>query len=139
MILLTDGDNNAGEVDPITAAKAAAAFGMRIYTIGAGRPGTAPIPIDDPIFGRRYGMLHSRMDEQALKEIARVTGGRYFPARNTEGLMRVYEEIDRLEKTKIETMEHLQFEEKMGWVVWPGLLLLILELVLRRTWLLQIP
>ncbi len=139
MILLTDGENNAGEVDPITAANAAAAFGIKIYTVGAGRPGAAPIPVDDPIFGRRYGLLQTRLDEETLQGIARVSGGRYFRAHDAEGLARVYEEIDRLEKTKIKSTEHLHYEERMGWVVWPALLLLVLELGLRRTWLLELP
>ena len=98
IILLTDGQNNAGEIDPVTAADLAKSYGIRVYTIGAGTRGTAPYPIDDPIFGRRYQNVKVDIDEDMLTKIAQLTGGKYFRAVNTESLANVYQEIDLLEK-----------------------------------------
>ena len=78
MILLTDGDNNAGEIDPLTAANLATAFNVKIYTIGAGKPGNAMFPVQDPIFGKRYVYQPTKIDEESLKEIADITGGQFF-------------------------------------------------------------
>ena len=139
MVLLTDGENNAGEIDPVTAARAAAAVGIKIYTIGAGGIGSALVPIDDPVLGRRYERRDIRIDEAVLREIARLTGGTYFRAKDSEGLARVYEDINQLEKTKIEATEYVHYEEKSGWLVWPAAVLLLIELGLRRTWLLEVP
>jgi len=102
VILLTDGRNNRGEIDPITAANVAQAIGVRIYTIGAGKRGKAPYPIDDPFFGKRYQYVQIDIDEDILKKIANITGGKYFRATNKASLEKIYEEIAEMEKTKIE-------------------------------------
>jgi Ca-activated chloride channel family protein len=112
VILLTDGQNNAGAIDPLTAAQAAGALGIRVYTIGAGTNGPARIPVDDPVFGRRYVTIVADVDEPTLKEIARTTGGRYFRATSAEALEAIYAEIDRMEKTEAETVEYVQYDEK---------------------------
>ncbi len=112
VILLTDGQNNAGEVDPITAAEAAQALGVKVYTIGAGRDGPARIPVDDPVFGQRYVTIDAKVDEATLGKIADLTGGRYFRATSAEALSEIYKEIDQLEKSKAETVEYVQYDER---------------------------
>ncbi len=130
MILLTDGDNNAGEIDPVTAASLAAAFDIKIYTIAAGQTGNLMYPIDDPIFGKRYVAKPSRIDEATLKQIADATGGKYYRARSGEELEQIYSLIDGLEKTEIEVSAHRQYTELFHFFVYAGLLLLALEMVL---------
>jgi Ca-activated chloride channel family protein len=116
VILLTDGQNNAGDIDPITAAEAARAMGVRVYTIGAGTDGPARIPVDDPVFGRRYVTIDASLDEPALRRIAEITGGRYYRATTAQGLLEIYQEIDRMERTEAETIETVRYEEKGPWV-----------------------
>jgi len=111
IILLTDGQNNAGEIDPVTAADLAKSYGIRVYTIGAGTRGTAPYPIDDPIFGRRYQNVKVDIDEDMLTKIAQLTGGKYFRAVNTESLANVYQEIDLLEKTVVDELIYTDYED----------------------------
>ena len=90
VILLTDGRNNRGEIDPQTAAMACKALGIRVYTIGMGKPGEALYPVDDPIFGRRYVPMPVEIDEGTLMRIANVTGGKYFRATNTDKLQQIF-------------------------------------------------
>ena len=103
MILLTDGENNRGAIDPRTAAKAAAVFGIKIYTIGVGTEGMAPVPVGRGLFGLRYENRLVRIDEPLLADIAKTTGGRYFRARDAAALQRIYEEIDQLEREPVRT------------------------------------
>jgi len=139
MILLTDGDNNMGEIDPITAANLAKAMGIKIYTIGAGRPGYALTPIPDPLFGKRYVNQPTKVDEKTLKEIASITGGKYFRARSGEELDEIYGLIDQMEKTKIEVAEHVRYRELFVYFTIAGLLLLALEVLLSNTLLRKLP
>lgn len=111
VILLTDGRNNRGEIDPLTAARIARAFKVRVYTIGVGTRGEALYPVQDPIFGKRYVRMPVEIDEDLLKEIAQITGGRYFRATDTATLARIYQEIDQLERTKIEVKEYVTYKE----------------------------
>jgi Ca-activated chloride channel family protein len=111
VILLTDGINNSGAIDPQTAAEAAAALGIKIYTIGVGVEGEAPYPVDDPVFGRRYVRMPSEVDDEALAAIAKRTGGLYFRATSPEALARIYDRIDKLEKTKVETREYVDYSD----------------------------
>jgi Ca-activated chloride channel homolog len=99
LVLLTDGVNNRGQVDPRTAARAAAAFGIRVYAIGVGTEGMAPVPVGRGLFGLRYETQRVEIDDALLTEVARATGGRYFRAKDAAGLERVTREIDRLERT----------------------------------------
>ena len=99
LVLLTDGVNNRGQVDPRTAARAAAAFGIRVYAIGVGTEGMAPVPVGRGLFGLRYETQRVEIDDALLTEVARATGGRYFRAKDAAGLQRVTREIDRLERT----------------------------------------
>ena len=139
IILLTDGVNNRGQVDPITAARIAQAYGIKIYTIGAGTRGTAMYPVDDPVLGRRYVPMQVEIDENVLKEIARITGGTYFRATDSNKLREIYKQIGEMEKTKIEVKEYTRYEEYFLYFLGIGLLLLLLELVLANTYFKKIP
>jgi Ca-activated chloride channel homolog len=132
IILLTDGGNNAGTVDPITAAKVAKAMGIKIYTIGAGREDNARFPVDT-FFGRQYVRQYSPIDEKTLQEIARIGDGQYFRATSPEKLAAIYKEIGEMEKTKVQTKEYVEYSELAGWLVVPALVLLLLEGILTHT------
>jgi Ca-activated chloride channel family protein len=133
VILMTDGQSNAGKVPPLTAAEAAQTLGVKVYTIGVGTRGTARIPGTD-VFGRKiYQTIQADIDEETLQAIAKKTGGKYYRADNTDTLHKVYDEIDKLETTEVETKKFVQIEELLGWVVWPGLGLLLLEILLGNT------
>ena len=138
VVLLTDGMNNMGEIDPITAARAAAAMKVKIYTIGAGKEGRAPFKVKDA-FGERYVMMETHIDEESLKEIARITKGRYYRATDKQNLAEIYREIGELEKTKIETKEYLRTTELVGYVLLAALGLLMIELMLAHTRFRSIP
>lgn len=129
IILLTDGQNNAGEIDPVTAADLAVSYDIKIYTIGAGTRGTAPYPVRDPIFGDRYQNVEVNIDEEMLTQIANMTDGSYFRATDTEKLEEIYTEIDELEKTEIEEVIYTDIQDLYPRFVLPGILLLILSLI----------
>jgi Ca-activated chloride channel family protein len=133
VILMTDGQNNAGKVSPLTAADAAQALAVKVYTVGVGIRGKAPYPFVDQWGQRRYQMIDVDIDEDTLKKIADRTGGRYYRADSTETLHAIYDEIDRLEKTKAETKQHAYYSELMGFFVATGLGFLFLELILGQT------
>ncbi len=138
MILLTDGVNNAGEIDPITAAQIAQKFGIRIYTVGVGTIGEAPYPFQTP-FGIRYQMVPVEIDENVMKQISAITGGKYFRATNNRKLVEIYEEIDRLEKTRVEVTSYRNAKELFyGWV-FVGLFLLLADIGLSRTYFKKLP
>ena len=133
VVLMTDGQNNAGKVPPLVAAEAAQALGVKVYTIGVGTRGFAPMPARDA-FGRKvYVRQAVDIDEDTLKKIAEKTGGKYYRADSTETLRRVYAEIDKLEKSEQEQKRHAYYEELMSWFVVPALVLLALELLLGQT------
>jgi Ca-activated chloride channel family protein len=139
IILLTDGVNNAGQIDPLTAATIAKTMDVKIYTIGVGKPGNAMYPVDDPIFGKRYVYLPNEIDEESLREIAQKTGGKYFRARSKEELAEIYDEIDQLEKTEIKVSEYIQYRELFIIFVYLGLGFLIFEMLLGHTFFRKIP
>lgn len=132
IILLTDGQNNSGEIDPVTAADLATTYDIKIYTIGAGTRGTAPYPVKDPIFGNRYQNVKVDIDEEMLTQIANMTGGEYFRATDTEKLKDIYAQIDKLEKTKIEEVIYTDYQDLYPRFLLPGILLLVLSLVSDR-------
>ena len=134
VILMTDGQNNAGKVPPLTAAEAAEKLGVKVYAIGVGTRGWAPYPIFDRA-GRKvdYDRVEVNIDEDTLQRIASRTGGKYFRADKTETLQAIYDEIDRLEKTEVEVKKYQHYRELFPWVVLPGLALLLLELILANT------
>ena len=139
IILLTDGENNAGNIDPVTAAELAKSFGIRIYTIGIGRGGLVPFPIEDPIFGKRYVQAEVKIDEKILKRIADITDGIFFQAKDASSLAKVYQKIDSLERTEVKVKEYSSFRELYHWVLIPGFFLLLFEVVLGNSLFLKIP
>lgn len=139
IVLLTDGQNNRGSIDPATAAQMAEALGVRIYAVGAGTRGEARVPFDDPLFGRRYVSMQVDIDDEALEEVAAATGGRYFRATDRESLERVYEEIDALETTEVEITSFTRYGELFHLPLGAGLGLLLLEVALGRTVLRRLP
>jgi Ca-activated chloride channel family protein len=139
VVLLTDGENNMGNISPEQAAQAAAALGIRVYTIGAGTDGWVPIPFTD-----RFGQVHyrrawSEIDEPTLREIASVTGGSYFRATDHRSLKKIYEEIDRMERTEVDVEHYTQFEPRHLPFLISGLLCLGLEKLLAMSRLGRLP
>ena len=139
VILLTDGENNAGSIAPETAASLAASDGIKVYTIGMGKEGGARIPYADTTFGKRYREVLTYLDEGTLKRIANATGGIYFRATDTQSLQQIYAEIDRFEKTKFETINIIVRKELVGYFLIPAMLLLGIEILLSNTVLRKIP
>lgn len=139
LVLLTDGENNKGTVDPRTAAQAASAFGIRIYTIGVGTQGEAPVPTGRGPLGLRYETLPVKIDEQLLSEIARMSGGRYFRATDAASLSNIFAEINRLEKTPVQHLVYRRYDEAYRWPLGIGLLALALELVVAGTFAVRVP
>lgn len=132
VILLTDGENNRGSIDPRTAAQAAAAIGVRVHTVGVGSEGVAPVPVGRSVFGLRYENRPVRIDEALLGEIAAGTGGRYFRARDAEALRRIYEQIDAMERAPMRESRISRYNE---WYLWPiGIALVALMLELGLLW-----
>ncbi len=138
IILLTDGVNNRGEIDPITAAEIAKSFGIRVYTVGVGTMGEAPYPVQTP-FGIRYQMVPVEIDEKVLKQVADLTDGKYFRATDNKKLRAIYQEIDQLEKTRIEVRSYRRYTELFYTFIFVALFLLIGDVGLSNTWLRKIP
>jgi Ca-activated chloride channel homolog len=132
IILLTDGVNNSGEVDPVFAAQIAKTFGIRIYTIGVGTKGQAPYPVQTP-FGTRYQMIPVEIDEAVLKQISDITGGEYFRATDNKTLKAIYDKIDKLEKSKVEITSYRNAKELFYPWLGAGLFLLVLEVGLSKS------
>jgi Ca-activated chloride channel homolog len=138
IILLTDGVNNQGEIDPITAAEIAKTFGIRVYTVGVGTMGTAPYPVQTP-FGVKYQDMEVKIDEEGLAQIAQMTDGKYFRATNNKKLAEIYTEIDQLEKSKIEVKEYSKKQEEYFLFALAAALFILLEVLLRNTYLRTVP
>lgn len=139
VILLTDGENNAGSIAPETAAVLAAADGIKVYTIGMGKEGGARIPYADTTFGKRYREVLTYLDEGTLKQIANATNGNYFRATDTQSLKQIYAEIDKFEKTKFEVINTIVHKELATYFLIPTMLLLGIEILLSNTVLRKIP
>jgi Ca-activated chloride channel family protein len=139
ILLLTDGENNKGLIDPRTAAATAAAFGIKVYTIGVGTIGEAPIPTGRGLGGFRYEMLPVRIDEPLLQEIAQKTGGRYFRAKDSEALSLIFRQIDALEKTPIHVTRYTRYDETTRPLILLGLTALAIELLLGSTLVVRVP
>jgi len=139
VVLLTDGRNNRGEIDPTTAAQMAQALGVRVYTVGAGGHGTARVPVQDPVLGRRYVSMNVDIDEEALVEVANLTGGQYFRATDRESLEQVWRDIDELETTQIEVEHFTRYGELFHLPLLVGLSLLVIEALLGQTLLRKVP
>jgi Ca-activated chloride channel family protein len=139
VVLLTDGQQNAGRITPQTAADAAAALGVKVYTIGAGTRGMAPFPARDLFGNKVYRPIQVDVDEDTLRKIASTTKARYFRATDTKSLREIYGEIDRAEKTGFEAPEYADYRELYPWLLWPALALLCLEIGAAETVLRKIP
>ena len=133
IILLTDGVNNMGSIDPLSAAEIAKLYGVRIYTIGIGTTGVAPYPVQTP-FGIEIRPMEVKIDEDLLRQISKMTDGKYFRATNNTKLRQVYQEIDKLEKSKIDVTEFHKKKEEFFLLAWIALFFITLEIVLRNTY-----
>ena len=129
IILLTDGVNNRGEIDPVSAAKIAQTFGIKVYCIGVGTKGMVPYPVDHPLYGRRYTQVEIDFDMNTLNEIASITGGHAFVASDAGALRTVYDEIDEMEPTTFKTTQHTVYAEKVGNLTLPAIMLLLVNLL----------
>ncbi|MCA9959720.1 MAG: VWA domain-containing protein [Anaerolineales bacterium] len=138
VILLTDGVNNSGQIDPLTAAQAAQVLGIKVYAIGVGREGQVPVP-QQGLFGTQIVYQESELDEETLMQIATMTNGRFYRAADANELRQIYDEIDQLEKSQVEIRVFHQYDELARWLLLPALFLLLVELVLRQTIFRQIP
>lgn len=140
VVLLTDGENNRGRIDPRTAADAAARFGIKIYTVGVGTEGEARLPIGRGADGQiRYQTMPVRIDEDLLRDVSHTTGGRYFRATDAQALTRIFQQIDQLEKTPVEITRYARYEERVRPWLLLGLGALVLELVLAATVVVRVP
>ncbi|MEG1937265.1 MAG: VWA domain-containing protein [Rikenellaceae bacterium] len=139
IILLTDGINNSGQITPSTAAEIAKTFGIKVYTIGVGSMGTAPYPAIDMFGNMTYVNSPVEIDEKGLTDIATMTGGRYFRATSNERLKSIYEEINALEKSKIDVNHFVLYQEKYSLFVIIAMVILIIEILIKNIYLRQIP
>jgi Ca-activated chloride channel family protein len=133
VVLLTDGENNTGKISPLTAAEAAKALGIKVYTIGAGTNGYAPMPMRD-VFGRKiYQNVKCDVDEETLGKIAEITGAKFYRATDTKILNQIFEQIDKLEKSKVELTQYKQYRDLYPWFLGAGFAVLALQSVLAQT------
>jgi Ca-activated chloride channel homolog len=133
IVLLTDGDNNAGKIPPLTAAEAAAAIGIKIYTIGAGTNGLVPFPHSDGFGNTYYSQEYMPFKEDTCREIARIGGGVFFRAIDTKTLKEIFNQIDQFEKTDLEVQKYQNYQDIFGWLLGAGLCFLGATFVLRET------
>ena len=139
LILLTDGRNNTGRISPETAANLAKTLNVKIYTIGAGTKGMAPYPSRDLFGNKIYQPVKIEIDDESLTQVAQETGGRYFRATDTENLRQIYDDIDKMEKTEIETPQYLEYKEFYPYFLIPALIGFLAELALANTRLRRLP
>ena len=139
IILLTDGANNAGIISPVMAADAAKALGIKIYTICVGRKGLSPYPFRDAYGRKVYQNIPIEIDEEVLKKIAAITGGKYYLASDSETLRKIYGDINKLEKSTIEHFGYKEYSELFYYFLIPGLILLLLEILLSNTIFMKVP
>ncbi|MBN1960225.1 MAG: VWA domain-containing protein [Deltaproteobacteria bacterium] len=139
MVLLTDGINNAGPLSPMLAAEIAKTFDVKIYTIGVGTRGEAPFIVEQPFFGKSIVYDEVSIDEDALREVANITGGEYFRAENTKSLENIYKQIDKLEKSQSDTPAIIDYDEHAPVFIGIALAMLIFEILILGTWLRRLP
>jgi Ca-activated chloride channel family protein len=139
IVLMTDGDNNRGAIDPMTAAELARTFGIKVYAVLVGRGGIVPVPVDDPVFGRRIQMVRMDVDDHLLRQIASVTGGRFFRATDSDALSNIYGEIDRLERAPIHSIEYRDYHDLGPWLLGLAALVMIVHGLSDATWAFRIP
>ena len=139
VVLLTDGQSNRGAIDPLTGAELAAALGVRVHTVLVGRGGVVPVPVDDPVFGRKVHMVRMDVDEDVLREIAGRTGGRFFRAVDSEALTGIYAAIDRLERAPIRSIQYREFLDLGPDLLGIAAAVMLLYLLCATTWAFRIP
>jgi Ca-activated chloride channel family protein len=139
IILLTDGVNNRGQIDPITAAQLCATLGIKVYTVGVGKRGMVKYPVNDPVFGRRFVTRQSEIDEATLQQIASITSGRFYRATDAEALGEIYQEISDLETTPVQVEQSVRYEDLYRWPLLLGMVLLLFDFALGATWLRRSP
>jgi Ca-activated chloride channel family protein len=139
VILLTDGLNNAGDIDPLTAAQLAQSYGIKVYCIGVGSKGPISVAVNDPFFGRRYVQAEVDLDMKTLEEISRTTGGQSFLATDAEALKLIYDEINKLEPTTYKVNRHTVYHEKAALFLFPALALMLLSITLSTVLLRRLP
>ncbi len=139
IVLLTDGDNNRGAIDPLTGADLARAYGVKVYAVLVGRGGVVPVPVNDPVMGRRVEMVQMDVDEGTLREIARRTGGRFFRATDAAALAGIYAEIDRLERAPIRSVEYREYRDLGPLLLAAAAVVLGLYALSSATWAFRLP
>jgi Ca-activated chloride channel family protein len=139
VVLLTDGQNNRGSIDPLTGADLARAYGIKVYTVLVGKGGVVPVPVDDPISGSRIEMVRMDVDEGSLREIARRTGGRFYRATDPAALSGIYSVIDRLERAPIKSVSYREYLELGPMLLGLASVLLALASLGRATWGRRVP
>ncbi len=139
IILVTDGVNNRGEIQPVDAAEMAKALGIKVYTIGVGSTGTARFPIDDPVYGKTYANLRVEIDEASLKKMAEITNGLYYRATDRPSLEEIFQAIGRLEKTKIQVKTYTHYNERFVDLLLPALALVFVGTIAAFTRFMKIP
>jgi Ca-activated chloride channel family protein len=139
VILMTDGQNNAGKLAPLTVAEAAQSLKIKVYTIGVGMQGEAPMPFRDMFGMKHYKNMPVDIDEDTLQKIANMTGGKYYRADNAQKFQAIYGEIDKLEKTEAEVKKYAHHNELFAWMIAPGLAMLLVEMFLRHTLFRRLP
>ena len=139
IVLLTDGQNNRGAIDPATGAELAHALGVRVHTVLVGRGGVVPVPIDDPVFGRRVQMIRMDVDDGTLRSIAQRTGGRFFRAADPSALAGIYGEIDRLERAPIRSIQYRDYHDLGPWLLGLAALVLVAHGLSAATWAFRVP
>jgi Ca-activated chloride channel family protein len=139
IVLLTDGQNNRGAIDPMTGAELARTFGIKVYTVLVGRGGVVPVPVDDPVFGRRIQMVRMDVDDQSLRDIAAKTGGRFYRATDSDALTSIYAQIDQLERAPIRSIEYRDYHDLGPWLLGLAVILLLIEGLSGATWAFRAP
>ncbi|MCP4292894.1 MAG: VWA domain-containing protein [bacterium] len=139
VILLTDGENNVPTLEPETAVELARTLNVRVYTVAIGRQGLVPLPVDDPIFGRRTHQVETKIDLELLQEIADATDGQMFEATDPDALVKIFETIDELETARYETTVSTWYRQLLPWFALPALFLFLLEGLLSASWLRRLP
>jgi Ca-activated chloride channel family protein len=139
VILLTDGENNRGAIDPLTGAELARAFGVKVYTVLVGRGGVVPVPVDDPLMGRRIEMVRMEVDETTLRQIAERTGGRFYRATESQALEGIYANIDRLERAPIRSVDYRDYQDLGPWLLGLAAVGLAFQVFSAATWAMRLP
>ena len=139
IVLLTDGDNNRGAIDPLTGADLARTYGVKVYSVLVGRGGVVPVPVNDPVLGRRVEMVQMDVDEGTLREIARRTGGRFFRATDAAALAGIYAEIDHLERAPIRSVEYREYRDLGPLLLAAAAIVLGLYTLSSATWAFRLP